>query len=74
MIKKGIIFQVRRPDSSHFIEVYQAEDDRLVHRIDVTSSDVTFPLPGSEGRTVTFRFDYSFVTGASYYLLFQGGL
>ena len=53
--------------------MYRANDDHLVHRIDVTSPDVAFPLSGSNRRTVTFKFDFSFVIGTRYYLLFQGG-
>jgi hypothetical protein len=48
----------------------------MVHSIDVTSSSVVFPeqCEDCEGRTVTFRIDYEFTAGESYFILIDGGV
>ncbi len=33
-----------------------------------------FPLPGSEGRILTFKIDYVFESGEDYYILIDGGM
>ena len=46
----------------------------LVYAIDVSmSTEVVFPLPGSDGRLVTFGITYKFVPGKQYYLMLDPG-
>ena len=45
-----------------------------VYSIDVTNStEVVFPLSGSNGRLVTFGITYQFEPGKRYYLLMDAG-
>lgn len=66
--------QVQRPTRSRFINLHEERTDALVHRIDVTSQEVIFPEPGSEGRSVSFSIaDFNFLPGETYYLLMDQG-
>ncbi len=38
------------------------------------SNGVTFPLPRSEERILTFKIDYAFESGEDYYILIDGGM
>lgn len=64
---------MQKPTRSRFIEFYSERTDTLVHSIDVTSPNVVFPEPESEGRTVTFSVEFTFEPGQSYYILIDGG-
>lgn len=67
------LIQIKRPDNQKFIKIF--EDSGLeVHTIDVRSTDVTFPEPESEGRTLIFKVDFQFTAGQKYYILIDGGI
>lgn len=67
--------KIQHPDRSRFIRLYLERANKLVHSIDVTSPDVTFPeqCMDCEGRMLTFSIDYDFIPGESYYILIDGG-
>lgn len=68
-----LFFQISRPSSSRYIRFYDSSTNRNVYSFDVTSAAATFPATGSMGRTLTFRFSFNFVAGASYYVLLDSG-
>ena len=68
--------QIRRPDRSKLIRIYEQNgmDGVQVHTIDVTTSDVTFPEPETDGTALTFVVNYQFTPGQEYYILVDGGM
>lgn len=76
MCDNCFFLKIQRPDRTRFIRLYLERTNELVHSIDVTSSDVTFPeqCEDCEGRTLTFSINYNgFIPGESYYILIDGG-